>query len=240
MQLWSVDALQIKTNIVKSFMKAGVFPFNPKSINRSRILKNNASVGSRSSISVTYSTNTSNNNQTINTSNNNQTINTLNNNQTINTSNNNQTTNPSSSNNLGTLNDNSHALNNYPPMTNVVSSSRPIVSSFTSSHEAIGALDQLIEETKSNDSSHVEDDDDEEYFPSKSSFASSITTSSTKKQKSQPTNSLAMKRHQSTSTQQNKKRKILASKIIGFDSSDEDGNADGCIDIVVKTNFSSR
>jgi hypothetical protein len=222
MQLWSVDALQIKTNIVKSFMKAGVFPFNPKSINRSRILKNNASVDSRSSISVTYSINTSNNNQTINTSNNNQ------------------TTNPSSSNNLGTLNDNSHALNNYPPMTNVVSSSRPIVSSFTSSHEAIGALDQLIEETKSNDSSHVEDDDDEEYFPSKSSFASSITTSSTKKQKSQPTNSLAMKRHQSTSTQQNKKRKILASKIIGFDSSDEDGNADGCIDIVVKTNFSSR
>jgi hypothetical protein len=188
-------------------MKADVLPFNPKNIDRSRILKNNASIDSRSSTSPNF---------------------------TANTSNNNQTNNSSSSNNLGTLNDNGHASNNHPPMINPVSSSQPIVSSFTSSHEAIDALDRILEETKSNDSSGIEDDDNEEYFPPKSSFASSMAVSSTKQQKSQPKKPLAMKRYQSISTQPNKKRKTLASKIIGFDSSDRDGNADDCIDIIIK------
>jgi hypothetical protein len=39
-QLWETDAVKSKTNIVKSFMKAGVFPFNRASIDRSRILLN--------------------------------------------------------------------------------------------------------------------------------------------------------------------------------------------------------
>jgi hypothetical protein len=39
-QLWETDAIQTKNNIIKSFMKAGVFPLNSKSIDHSRILQN--------------------------------------------------------------------------------------------------------------------------------------------------------------------------------------------------------
>ncbi|CAF4170030.1 unnamed protein product, partial [Rotaria sordida] len=40
MELWNNDAIQMQTNIIKSFIKAGVFPYNPNSIDRSRIFKN--------------------------------------------------------------------------------------------------------------------------------------------------------------------------------------------------------
>ena len=39
-QLWETDAVKSKTNIVKSFMKAGVFPFNRAGIDRTRLLIN--------------------------------------------------------------------------------------------------------------------------------------------------------------------------------------------------------
>ena len=53
-QLWTSDPIGTKTNLVKSFMKAGIFPFNPDSINRSRIIKNNANVDTHvSSITIT-------------------------------------------------------------------------------------------------------------------------------------------------------------------------------------------
>lgn len=42
-QLWQTDAIKGKTNIIKSFMKAGVFPLNPNSINHSRLIQNSAS-----------------------------------------------------------------------------------------------------------------------------------------------------------------------------------------------------
>ena len=36
--LWEMDPVKAKTNLVKSFMRAGIFPFNPNAIDRSRIL----------------------------------------------------------------------------------------------------------------------------------------------------------------------------------------------------------
>ena len=51
LKLWETNAVQAKTNAVKSFMKAGVFPLNPQSIDRSRILKSAASSGARSGTS---------------------------------------------------------------------------------------------------------------------------------------------------------------------------------------------
>ena len=47
-QLWETEAIKGKTNVVKSFMKAGVFPLNPKSIHRSRILKTSTLMGDSS------------------------------------------------------------------------------------------------------------------------------------------------------------------------------------------------
>lgn len=43
-RLWTNDPIGTKTNVIKSFMKAGIFPFNPNSIDRSRILKNNTDI----------------------------------------------------------------------------------------------------------------------------------------------------------------------------------------------------
>ena len=48
-KMWTKDPTRTKTNIVKSFMKAGIFPFNPKSIDRSRILQNNTNVDKNTS-----------------------------------------------------------------------------------------------------------------------------------------------------------------------------------------------
>ena len=43
-QLWTNDPVGTKTNLIKSFMKAGIFPFKPNSIDRSRILNNKTNI----------------------------------------------------------------------------------------------------------------------------------------------------------------------------------------------------
>ena len=43
-QLWATDAIIYKTNMVKSFLKAGVFPLNASSIDRRRLLKHTESI----------------------------------------------------------------------------------------------------------------------------------------------------------------------------------------------------
>ncbi|CAF1610896.1 unnamed protein product, partial [Rotaria magnacalcarata] len=61
-QLWTNDPVGTKTNIIKSFMKAGVFPFNPNSIDRSRILKSKVDIDKNQS---TVPTDTANNNNKV-------------------------------------------------------------------------------------------------------------------------------------------------------------------------------
>ncbi|CAF3877399.1 unnamed protein product [Rotaria sp. Silwood2] len=170
-QVWTSDPVGAKTNVVKSFMKAGIFPFNPNSIDRSRILKNNTNVDKNI-------TNTS----------------------------------------INLPNDNQTSTFDSP------SSPQPITSPFASSHQAIAALDQILEETKLNTSyiedlnDHVDnDDDDDEYLPSNSNLASSISTSSNQQNKI-----IASTSHQSVLSTQKKKRKRKFSTIIGFDTSEED------------------
>lgn len=182
-QLWISDPIGTKTNLIKSFMKAGVFPYNPNSINRSRIIKNNANVDTHTS-SIT--------------------IIPLNVNQTS---------------------------------TTVSTSSQPSNCSFTSSHQAITILNEILDKTKSNNDDVVnlnddqetddecenkdegehknenEDDDeeeDEEYVPSRSTSTQSSITSFNEKH------------YQSSSLQQQKKkRKRKGSSIIGFNTSEE-------------------
>jgi len=182
-QLWTSDPIGTKTNLVKSFMKAGIFPFNPDSINRSRIIKNNANVDTHvSSITIT-------------------------------------------------------PINGNQTSTIVDTSSQPTNSSFTSSHQAITILNEILDITKPNNDDIVnlnddqgaddegenkdegehknedgdEEDEDEEYVPS----GSTSTQSSIR--------SFNEKHYQSSSLQQQKKkRKRKRPSIIGFNTSEED------------------
>ncbi|CAF4033684.1 unnamed protein product, partial [Rotaria sp. Silwood2] len=60
-QLWITDALNRKTNIIKSFMKAGVFPLNRRAIDVSRILRSNTSTATASSTTDMNQNNKTNN-----------------------------------------------------------------------------------------------------------------------------------------------------------------------------------
>ena len=51
-QLWTKDAIKDKTNIIKSFMKTGMFPLNPASIDRVKILNNATCVNANISATV--------------------------------------------------------------------------------------------------------------------------------------------------------------------------------------------
>ncbi|CAF3356891.1 unnamed protein product [Rotaria socialis] len=181
-QLWQTEAIKAKTNIVKSFMKAGVFPLNSKSIDRSRVIKN---VTSNKDSSANVLTN------------------------------NNQTNGSSSVIVVEISDDDSFIDNNYPRMHSTTASSRPGFSSFASSRDAITALDQVLEDTISNNSSHNADDDtdeDKDCVPNQYINSFSIKMSSTKKQTPSDEGSSTNKHRQ------------LPSKNINFDSSDEDND----------------
>lgn len=42
-KLWTCDSIQAKANLIKSFMKSGIFPLNPHAIDHSRIIQGNSS-----------------------------------------------------------------------------------------------------------------------------------------------------------------------------------------------------
>ncbi|CAF2877656.1 unnamed protein product [Rotaria sp. Silwood2] len=182
-------------------MKAGVFPLNPKSIDRSRILQNNTS------ITTSFSTIDIRNDQTDDSS---------------------------SSINFDTLNNNTDA-NSYRPMNNTICSSQPVFSSLTFSQDAISALDQVLQETISNNSTNNDDnDEDEDYIPHRSTSASSIMISSTKNEEYLKNTSLTIKHNQSNSSQRDTKRKEIPSKVVIIEASNEDGNSNSCIVSIVK------
>lgn len=56
-KLWNTDAIKTKINLVKSFMKTGVFPLNSSSINHSRILQSVSAIPSSSHVLVDRSDN---------------------------------------------------------------------------------------------------------------------------------------------------------------------------------------
>ncbi len=199
-QLWTNDPTAMKTNMVKSFMKAGVFPLNPNAIDRSKIIQNN--------------TNTSTPNVTTTSISNNQTA-------TINNKSSQPTTNSSS---------------------------------FTSSHQAIAALNEILEKTKSNknfvsedsnddqensvedevndeeDDGEADEDEDEdegeEYLPSESNFTRSYSSSSSNgKQNTQSNKTITTENQHPFLLQQKKNRRNRkSSNIIGFNTSEEDSN----------------
>jgi hypothetical protein len=206
MQLWATDAIKTKTNVVKSFMKAGIFPLNRKSIDRSRIMKNSTANHNSSSTARTNTSNTSFNSQT----------------------------NLSTSNSFQMLNNNSRIADNHQQMNIAVSSPPHIVSSFASSHDAISALDQVLKESALEDS---DDDDDEDYIPNKSTSISLTTLTSKTKQQSRAKQTPTVKNQKLISPRRGGKRKKSIPKIIGINTSDEDGNLDSCIVSIIKKLF---
>ena len=189
--LWKTDVDKTKTNLVKSFMKAGVFPFNPNSIDRSRILKTNNNIAkSSSSISTTM--------PTVNPDNS-----------------------SSEGGDISPINTNHRITSDQLSMPNNTFS-KSSKSGFSSSHEAISALDQILQQTVSNDND--DDDEDPDFLPNDDHNLSPIDVSSSIKHNSrvkQSTNTMSSSEvHPS---QQQGKRKKGSTRLISFDTSDEDG-----------------
>ncbi|CAF4189075.1 unnamed protein product, partial [Rotaria sordida] len=142
-QLFETEAIKNKNNIIKSFMRTGIFPLNPQSIDYSRILKNNESVINSSN---TTTTNTTNNNSMNNSS---VPVNFV-----------------SSNNNHSNTDDDSSNINTFSSFNNAASS-------FASSQEAISTLDRVLQETiilnnsddEIDDDNKSDNDDDEDYVP---------------------------------------------------------------------------
>ena len=129
-QLWTRDAIRDKTNITKSFMKTGIFPLNPESIDQSKILNNATCVNAN--ISATIDPNTCRSDQ-INSSNHCSTF------------------------DVSVALNNNHTSVNDPSMDNVVNTTDTTISNFNSSVQAILVLDRVLNKTRF--SSDAEDED---------------------------------------------------------------------------------
>ena len=129
-QLWTKDAIKDKTNIIKSFMKTGIFPLNPASIDRAKILNNATCVNAN--ISETIDPNMCCGDQ-INSSNSHSTF------------------------DVSVALNNSHTSVTDPSMDNVSNTTDTTISNFNSSVQAISVLDRVLNETRL--SSDAEDED---------------------------------------------------------------------------------
>jgi hypothetical protein len=130
----------MKTNLIKSFMKAGIFPLNPNSIDRSRILNNYMPIViSSSSLSIDMTINSQ--IEPIRT----------------------EITTP-----ISMIDD--PIVFPHQPMVDDTSITEPIVTGFVSTSEAVLALNKIIQKTSldeddGNDGDDNNDNDDDEYIP---------------------------------------------------------------------------
>ncbi|CAF1530307.1 unnamed protein product, partial [Rotaria sordida] len=215
-------------------MRTGIFPLNPQSIDYSRILKNNESVINSSN---TTTTNTTNNNSMNNSS---VPVNFV-----------------SSNNNHSNTDDDSSNINTFSSFNNAASS-------FASSQEAISTLDRVLQETiilnnsddEIDDDNKSDNDDDEDYVPTGSTSASSKNVAYTKKQTSkskslpqqdvetnsssksiQSKKSSLIKSSQFGPSNHGNQQKQISSIISSLNVSNEDGNIDQRIGIMMITVF---
>jgi hypothetical protein len=235
-QMWTSDPIGMKTNLLKSFIKAGIFPFNPNSIERSRIMKNNTNVDKYKS---SVSTNSANDNQTT----------------TINIPSSHQATTSSFT--------SSHQA--IATLDRVLEETKSINSDIEDLNDDEGDAGNDLNDDAGDagkdlnddvgdagkdlnddagdageDLNDDEDDDskDEEYCPPKSTFTSSKSVSFNKQQKSQPGKTVTTKDHQPVLLRQQKKRKRKSSNMIGFDTSEDDGNTVSYVITIVNITFS--
>jgi hypothetical protein len=187
-KLWATDAIKVKNNMVKSFMKAGVFPFNPNSIDRSRILQSSAS-----STTTPFDL-------------------------------------PSRATSTDQASETTRASDSAPIVADrdKVPGDRSTVhavSSFASSREAISSLNDVLEQTKAfEDDGDSDTDDDRSLFGKRRELPSSISPAANQKHPSRSANSSAADKSEAARSRSNAKRKRTIARLVGFDTSDEDGN----------------
>ena len=190
-ELWATNAIKVKNNIVKSFMKAGVFPFNSNSIDRSRILQSSASSTTTPLDLSSRATSTDQASQTIRASGSAPVV--------------------ADRDNVAADRSTVHAI-----------------SSFASSREAISALNDVLEQTKAfedDGDSDSDTDDDRSLFRKRRDLPSSISPAANQKHSSRSAHSLAADKSEAARSRSNAKRKRTIARLVGFDTSDEDGNA---------------
>ena len=200
-QLFETKAIKNKNNIVKSFMRAGVFPLNPKSIDHSRILQNNEFFADSST-----TTNTTHNNSANNSS---IPVNFV-------SSNNNYDDADTSSSNLNTF----YSFNNA---TSSFASSQEAI--FTLDRVLQESIILNNNDDESDDNSDEDDnDDDKDYVPTRSISTSSKTVASIRKPTPKSKTLLKRKNHRLTSSRESNKGKKVTLDLSNFDFIDQDGN----------------
>lgn len=183
-----------KTNVIKSFMKAGIFPLNPNAIHRSRLINRSTSNNTSSS-----------NIQTNSDQNHIQ----------------------SSSDHVDTSNDGNDVTTDHRQVNNTTSSSHPQYSTFTTSRTAIDALDEVLESTVCNDDDDDGDDDSSEDSSDEEYMMNQSTKNCSTKKKS--------RKREISSDQESpnaKKKGKVQSKNVTFDTSDDEGSLDTCINLL--------
>lgn len=198
-KLWKTDAVG-KTNIVKSFMKAGVFPLNSQAVDRSRVLKSKESaVSSSNARSINHVVNSRN---TMTTA-----------------------INPKDSHTDDSVRANAQAV------ASSTSSISRVAPRFFCSRHAISYLDQVLQQTTCSDeddggsdsivSEQIDeassDDNDvlNQYIPSQSAVR--------KRKHSQSKQASTGKTRRRVSPEKGRISAKQARKMIGFDTSDEEG-----------------
>jgi hypothetical protein len=207
-KLWKTNAVE-KTNIVRSFMKAGVFPLNSKVIDRSRVLKSSDSTPLSSD---THSIDPIGNSKK-------KTLTMIN---------------PKDSNGSSSVDANAQVVNSS------TSAIRRAAPGFTSSRQALVYLDRVLEETMCNDDeddcdaddNHADDDDfdvsegiDEASSDDENTLYQYIPNQSAAPKRTHgPSDEAPVRRdrHSSPSAKRLSSEQ-QARRIIGFDTSDEEG-----------------
>jgi hypothetical protein len=208
-KLFETEAIKNKNNLIQSFKRTGIFPFDPSSVDVSRILKNNKFTAKSSTNTTTSSTITTTSSTTTTTPST----------TTANATNNDSINNSSTSVNFIPTNNNHYRNDNDPSNVNMPRSSHntDIIPSFASYRQAISTLDDVLQNSiisYSSGSDDDNDDDDDDYVPPKSILTPSITISSSKKT-SQSAND------QLTSSRKSDKRKKVSWDFSSTDSTDE-------------------
>lgn len=189
-------------------MRAGVFPFDPDAIDRSRILTttsftkhpSNAPISSSSSRQVE--------------------------------------SNVGSNHDASLLIDRRTTNGDHPMYKRQSREQR--VSGFTSSREAIEALDELLRTSESSSDNDDDDDEDKDYVPTSLHAPSSVMMSSPKSQSSSTDKLTTVNSIESDPSGTSGKRKRETKTMVGFDTSDDEGSSFTILCHYLSNDFLSR
>ena len=219
-KLWANNPMQMKINLVKSFMATGIFPFNPNGIDRSKIIRTRANGNKYSS---NFTNTSANNNQSTVTTKSSQ-------------SNISHSSFTSSHQAITVLNDILQQTQSILTETedssdeeenNLRSNKNDNSNDDEEEDEDEREKDEEEKREKEEREGKESDDDDDDYIPSQSNLYQPSTRSSKKTQSIQANKIIKPPRPTIKYVQSSLSQRAINKKnpdIIGFDSSEEDGN----------------